>query len=165
MLPAARALVAGGERAEGELPTFGGHASYNVYRTSDGQLLALGALELKFWVAFCNAIDRPDLAARHATGEADQAALIAEMRAVFATRTRDEWLRQLAPHDVCLTPVNSPQDALKDPHVRARDLVQTASGMSVIRPPFLGRVPNLSPPPDVGQHTRDVIASLEAAGG
>ena len=84
MVPAARDLVDGGAQAAGELPTFGAHACYNVYRTRDGQLVALGALERKFWVAFCEAIGRPDLAARHATGEADQAALIDEMRALFA---------------------------------------------------------------------------------
>ena len=160
MLPAARDLVAGGNRAEGELPTFGAHASYNVYRSADGHLLALGALELKFWVKFCEAIGRPDLAERHATGTSDQKALIEEMRGVFATRTRDEWLRHLAPHDVCLTPVKSPQEALDDPHVVARGVVQQVSGMRVVRPPFLGQVPQLAPPPAVGQHTRDVIASL-----
>lgn len=163
MLPAARDLVAGGAEAEGELPTFGAHASYNVYRTADGLLVALGALERKFWVAFCAGIGRSDLAARHATGEPDQLELIKEMRALFATRTRDEWLSLMASHDVCLTPVNSPQEALRDPHVVARGVVQAASGMRVVRPPFLSRIPNLSPPPSVGQHTAEVIAGLPAA--
>jgi alpha-methylacyl-CoA racemase len=162
MLPAARDLVDGGAQAEGELPTFGAHASYNVYRTADGQLVALGALERKFWAAFCNGIDRPDLAARHATGETDQRELIKEMRALFATRTRDEWLKLMASHDVCLTPVNSPEEALRDPHVAARGVVQAASGMRVVRPPFLSRLPDLAPPPTVGQHTREIIAGLPA---
>jgi len=160
MLPAARDLVDGGAQAEGELPTFGAHASYNVYRSADGLLLALGALERKFWVAFCNGIGRPDLAARHASDALGEAALVAEMRAIFATRTRDEWLSLLAGHDVCLTPVNTPHDALRDPHVVARGVVQSASGMRVVRPPFVGRVPDLAPPPAVGQHTREVIDSL-----
>ena len=163
MLPAARDLVDGGAEAEGELPTFGAHASYNVYRTADGLLVALGALERKFWVAFCAGIGRPDLATRHATGESDQRKLIKEMRALFATRTRDEWLLLMARHDVCLTPVNSPQEALRDPHVEARGVVQSAAGMRVIRPPFLSHIPNLSPPPSVGQHTREVIAALPGA--
>ena len=161
MLPAARDLVEGGALAQGELPTFGTHASYNVYRTRDGHLLALGALERKFWVAFCNGIGRADLAARHATGVDDQQELIGEMRTLFATQSRDEWLALFAGQDVCLTPVNSPGDALRDPHVISRGLVQTASGMRVVRPPFLARVPSLAPPPAVGQHTREVIASLD----
>ena len=34
---------------------------YNVYETADGQWLALGALESKFWKGFCERIERPDL--------------------------------------------------------------------------------------------------------
>ena len=97
MLPAARDLVEGGATAEDELPTFGGHACYNVYRTRDGEHVALGALEPKFWPAFCDGGRPADLAARHLTGEADQAALIDEVRGIFAGRTRDEWLSLLEP--------------------------------------------------------------------
>jgi alpha-methylacyl-CoA racemase len=162
VLPAARDLVDGGAQAVGELPTFGAHASYNVYRTADGLLVALGALERKFWVAFCAAAGRNDLAARHATAEPDQIELIREMRGLFASRTREEWLSLMANHDVCLTPVNTPQEALEDPHVVARNVIQPASGMRIVRPPFLSRIPDLSPPPTVGQHTGEVIGGLPA---
>jgi hypothetical protein len=37
--------------------------------------------------------------------------------------------------------------------------------MQVVRPPFLSRIPDLSPPPTIGQHTREVVASLPPAGG
>ena len=162
MLPAARDLVDHGSRAEGELPTFGAHASYNVYQTADDRLIALGALERKFWVAFCEGVGRADLAARHATDAADQGVLIEEMRALFATRTRDEWLALLADRDVCLTPVNSPAEALADAHVAERGVVQRAAGMRVVRPPFLRQVPDLGPPPEVGEHTHQVTSSLRS---
>src|SRR5262249_49687155 len=45
MLPAARDLLDNGTSAVGELPTFGKHACYGVYRTRDGEAIALGALE------------------------------------------------------------------------------------------------------------------------
>ena len=113
MLPAARELVDGGRDAIDELPTFGRHACYNVYRTKDGQLIALGALELKFWRAFCDAVGRPDLTPRHLTDPVDQTRLLAEVRQIFLSRTRDEWLAHFRGHDVCLTPVNSPADATR----------------------------------------------------
>jgi alpha-methylacyl-CoA racemase len=160
MLPAARHLVPGGENAAGEIPTFGKHASYNVYRTRDDRWIALGALEEKFWTAFCTAIGRPDLAARHATGEADQAALIDDMRALFATRTRDEWLARLPGRDTCVTPVNSPAEALQDPHVVARGTVTDRGGFRAVRPPFAGQIVELGPPPDVGQNTDEVMGRL-----
>ena len=145
MLPAARELIDGGAAATGELPTFGEHACYNIYETRDGRQIALGALERKFWVAFCEGIGRPDLAARHETGGDDQAALVRDMRALFKTRTRDEWLSLFAGHEVCLTPVNSPAEALRDPHIIARGTVTTHAGLRAVRPPFMQQVPDLAP--------------------
>jgi len=160
MLPAARGLVDGGANAAGELPTFGKHASYNVYETRDAKWIALGALEPKFWAAFCQAIGRPDLVARQATGEADQAALIAETRNLFAGRTRDEWVALLTANDVCATPVNTPHEALADPHVVARGAVRDHGTYRSVRAPFLRELPDLGPPPEVGEHTNEVVGRL-----
>ena len=160
MLPAARELIDGGSAAIGELPTFGAHASYNVYLTRDDRWIALGALELKFWAAFCDAIGRPDLIARHATDAADQAGLLIELRQVFKSRTRDEWLALLGGHEVCATPVNTPAEALADPHVLARGTVRSAGGFRTIRPPFLATSVDLAPAPAVGQHTAEILQSL-----
>ena len=157
MVPAARELVEGGATAVDELPTFGGHACYNVYRTRDGEHVALGALEPKFWQAFTTAVGRPDLAARHLSGEDDQRALIDEVRGIFAGRTRDEWLSLLDRHDLCLTPVNHPREAFVDPHVSARGTVFHAPGLRAIRPPFASTVADLSPAPALGAHTADFL--------
>jgi len=161
MLPAAPELVAGGAAAVGELPTYGRHACYNVYRTADGERVALGALEPKFWEAFCAAVGRPELVARKETDEADQASLIEEVGRVFAERTRDDWLTCFSSHDVCLTPVNSPVDALADPHVVARGAVRPAGrGARALRPPFLPAPVDLGPAPEVGQDTDEILENL-----
>jgi crotonobetainyl-CoA:carnitine CoA-transferase CaiB-like acyl-CoA transferase len=157
MLPAARDLVDGGERASDALPTFGDHASYNVYRTKDDQLIALGALELKFWQTFCERIGRPELTSRHRSTPADQAALLDEVRAIFRTRTRDEWLTFFRGHDVCLTPVNQPAEALRDPHVLARGVIKSVPGLRTILPPFTKETPTLAPAPTLGQDTDEVL--------
>jgi crotonobetainyl-CoA:carnitine CoA-transferase CaiB-like acyl-CoA transferase len=157
MLPAARDLIEGGEAAQGELPTFGEHACYNIYETRDGRQIALGALERKFWVAFCDGIGRSDLAARHDTGAEDQALLVRDMRALFATRTRDEWLALFAGHEVCLTPVNRPLEALRDPHIAARGTVTAQPGLRAVRPPFIQQVPDLAPAPALGAHTAEIL--------
>jgi crotonobetainyl-CoA:carnitine CoA-transferase CaiB-like acyl-CoA transferase len=160
MVPAARELVDGGADATGELPTFGAHACYNVYRTHDGGWLALGALEAKFWQAFCVAIGRADLVPRHLTGPADQAGLIQEVRAVFASRTRNEWLEHLRAHDVCLTPVNQPAEAFVDPNIVARGVVIEGPGLRTIRPPWLQSPAPLGPAPALGQDTEEVLSGL-----
>jgi alpha-methylacyl-CoA racemase len=159
MLPGARDLITTGELAVGDLPTFGRHACYNVYRAKDGAYVALGALELKFWRTFCDAIGRSDLVARHLSDEADQVLLIQEVARVFAERTTAEWMAVSNAHDVCLTPVNTPAQALDDPHIAARGAVVQTSGFRVIRPPFLSSAPDLSPAPALGEHTAEVLWS------
>jgi alpha-methylacyl-CoA racemase len=82
------------------------------------------------------------------------------MRALFATRTREAWLDLFAGHEVCLTPVNSPAEALSDPHVTARGTVTTHHGLRAVRPPFMQQVPDLAPAPPLGAHTAEVLADL-----
>lgn len=162
MVPAARDIVDGGAQAVGELPTFGAHACYNIYETRDGLRLALGALEPKFWVAFCAGAGRPDLAARHAL-DPDQPSLLRDVRALFATRTRDEWMALFEGHDVCLTPVNSPAEALRDPHVLARGVVRPGGGLRAVRPPFIPQPADLAPAPELGANTVEILSSLSAS--
>jgi crotonobetainyl-CoA:carnitine CoA-transferase CaiB-like acyl-CoA transferase len=169
MIPAARDLVDGGADAQGELPTFGAHACYNVYRTKDDRRIALGALEPKFWIAFCEAVGRGDLVTHHHDGHArdrgesaadDEAALIREVDAIFRTRTRAEWLAFFEGHDVCLTPVNTPAEAFVDPHIQARGTVVAQHGLRAIRPPFVRDVPDLAPAPEIGADTDEVLSGL-----
>lgn len=163
MLHGARDLVdpvGGGDRAAGELPTFGDHACYNVYETRDRRQIALGALEPKFWTAFCDAIERPDLCSRQLTDPADQAVVMREVREVFRTRTQAEWLAFFEGRDVCLSPVNTPAEAFSDPHIAARGTVTHAPGLRAVRAPFGIPVRPLSPAPNVGQDTDDILRTL-----
>lgn len=106
------------ERGRGQLS--GGRPYYGVYRCADDRYFALGALEPKFWRAFCQAIERPDLIDRQREGGE---ALAAELRALFARRSRDDWAAALAGIDACLSPVLSPEEAIRHPHAVARGLV------------------------------------------
>jgi crotonobetainyl-CoA:carnitine CoA-transferase CaiB-like acyl-CoA transferase len=152
MLPGAPALLDEGHRVVEDLPTFGDHACYNVFETADGEQLALGALEFKFWETFCGAVGRPELAARHRSRPEDQAALIGEVRTIFRQRTRDEWLGFFEGRDVCLSPVNSPAQAFADPHVVARGAVVRGTGLRAVRAPFGMPTVSLGPAPEVGEH-------------
>lgn len=160
MLPGARDLIDGGTRAVGELPTFGDHACYNVYESSDGRQVALGALERKFWTTFCEAIGRADLHRRHLTAPEDQAALIRELRGVFRTRTQAEWLAFFEGRDVCLSPVKTAAEAFADPHIVARGTVIRGQGLRAVRSPFGLPVAPVGPAPAVGQDTDDILRSL-----
>jgi crotonobetainyl-CoA:carnitine CoA-transferase CaiB-like acyl-CoA transferase len=133
--PAARWLVQGGAFEASDLPITGREACYNLYRTADGRHLALGALEPKFWQAFCARLGRPDLVPlQHATGAA-QDRLLDEVRAILASRTREDWLRLFEGTEACLVPVNSVEEALRDPHVAARRAVLARGEVRAIRSP------------------------------
>lgn len=155
MLPAARELMSGAANAVGELPTFGRHATYNVYDTKDGQRIALGALEPKFWQTFCDVVGRPEWKPRQNSNEADQGALLDEVRTLFLTRSRGEWLQLFSSQAACLSAVNSPAEALADPHVSARNLLVEGQGLRAFRAPFISEPTELSPAPALGQHNKD----------
>jgi crotonobetainyl-CoA:carnitine CoA-transferase CaiB-like acyl-CoA transferase len=160
MLPGATDLIDGGDRATDELPTFGDHACYNVYETSDGRQVALGALESKFWKTFCDAIGRSDLASRQLTEPDDQRLVLQEVREVFRARTQAEWLEFFEGRDVCLSPVNSPADAFRDPHAAARGTVLRGTNLRSVRAPFGAPVQTLSPAPNIGQDTEEILRGL-----
>ena len=133
------------------------NACYNLYETADGKWLALGALEAKFWTAFCERIGRPDLVAlQHAQGD-DRARVLREVRDIMRRRTRDEWLARFADADACLTTVNSLDEALTDPHAAARGVVSRDGRTAYIAPPH----GDVRPAPALGADT-DVL--LEEAG-
>ena len=99
-------------------------ACYSIYETADGEWLALGALEPKFWRGFCEGIGRPDLIPlQHATG-GEGARVLSEVRAIMRSRTRSEWLARFADADICLTPLLTPAEVARDPHVVARGLLE-----------------------------------------
>jgi alpha-methylacyl-CoA racemase len=83
----------------------GGLVNYNVYETKDGKWMALGALELKFWNAFCAALDRKDWQREDLLALSIYQFPKEELEALFKERTREEWSLWAAEYDFCLTPV------------------------------------------------------------
>ena len=96
-----------------------GGARYRLYATKDGRMLAVGALEQKFWDAFCDIANlepplRDDARDPHAT-----AARVAEL---VAGETAETWARRIAGRDCCCSIVTSVDEAMRDPHFVARGL-------------------------------------------
>jgi alpha-methylacyl-CoA racemase len=104
----------------------GGTARYHVYRTSDGKFITLGAVEQKFWAAFCRAVDREDWIPRY-DDPLPQTALIAEVAAVIASRPLAHWERVIAPADCCFHAVVEVADMPDHPQIAERRLVHRVS--------------------------------------
>ena len=164
----AAAYVATGEVPERELmPLSGLYPCYRIYPAADGYL-AVGALEPRFWSALCRALGREDLLDdAYATG-ARRVEVIAELEALFATRTRAQWMELLGGVDACVAPVNDLAEALVDPQAKARGMV--VEGEVAGRPwVHLGNPVKLTsapgdvlrlPPPGLGEHSAEVLGEV-----
>jgi crotonobetainyl-CoA:carnitine CoA-transferase CaiB-like acyl-CoA transferase len=104
--------------------TTGGSAFYQIYETSDGRHLVLGAQEIKFVKNLLGRLARPDLVPLCERGPgAHQQAVISFLRGVFREHSLAYWSTWFEGMDVSFAPVNTLREALDDPSVRARELV------------------------------------------
>jgi len=145
----------------------GGMACYQVYRTADGGALALGALEFKFWHAFCAAAGLPELAERHWTrgevpGSEAARATIAQAAARIAEQPLAHWVAAFATVDACVTPLLTPAEALRHEQAAARGVVQRAGAITAVGPlaQMSGHALRMRPAPRGGEHTRAVLHAL-----
>lgn len=141
---------------------------YNVYKTKDGKFLSLGALEPKFWKNFCEAINRKDFIEKQFAEGKDKEKLYTEIRSLFLSKPRDEWLRLFADKDVCCEPVYNIADALSSPQAAHRAMIfeqehPVEGALRQVGSPFKFSdtpVRMQSPTPRLGQHTNDVLSSI-----
>jgi crotonobetainyl-CoA:carnitine CoA-transferase CaiB-like acyl-CoA transferase len=152
----------------GEERLNGGWICYQAFEAADGGWVTLGALEPKFWANFCRLVGRDDLVPlQYAEGPAREKAET-ELRALFRTRPRDEWVRLLHSEDVCAGPVLAMDEVVRDPQLRARGLFQEVAH------PTLGPIPQVAfpvklsatparmetAPPALGAHTEAILGEL-----
>ena len=103
---------------------------YDTYECRDGKWISLGAIEPQFYAEFraVMGLDGPEW-----DRQMDPRAwgpLKAELEQRFRARTRDEWVAAFAGHEVCFAPVLGFDDALADPHNRARGTFVEAGGVT-----------------------------------
>ena len=148
----------------GDLPLAGALVCYRPYECADGWV-SLGALEPKFWQAWCRGVGREDLIASQFERPGSDAH--AQVQEVFRARTRAEWERFAREHDCCLEPVLELDEALSSELVRAREMVveleQPGAGRPVRQlgiPIKLARTPGEHarlPGPQLGEHTEELL--------
>jgi crotonobetainyl-CoA:carnitine CoA-transferase CaiB-like acyl-CoA transferase len=138
----------------------GGHPCYTVYRAADGKHLTVGALEPKFWGSLCEALGRPQYAGQqHDPGMREK--ILADFRAVFATRTRDQWVQALTAADVPVGAVRTLGEVERGEQAEARGLFhQRPSGTKEVAFPAEIHGAHESadrPAPKLGEHTDEVL--------
>ena len=146
----------------------GGLPCYNIYETKDGKHVTLAALEQKFWHTFCTRIGHLELLPFHLPhGPVEREEAMNMLRTIFKTKTRDEWVAELADIDTCVGPVYSIDEALNDPHEQARGVTVTSGeGDNAFRTlPSFPRISGVEmeqhhAPPTLGEHTNEILHSF-----
>jgi alpha-methylacyl-CoA racemase len=163
-LVAADAFAAGQAVRRGEVQLAGALTCYRPYRCADGYV-TLGALEPKFWQAWCHGVGREDLV-DHAFDAPGSPAHVA-VAEIFASRTREEWREFATENDCCLEPVLDLDEALDSELVAAREMVVELDQPGADRPvKLLGAPVKLTrtpadpiraPGPGLGEHTDAIL--------
>jgi formyl-CoA transferase len=148
------------------------------YRTRDGRALKFALVNpRRLWPRFCRAVGQPELIddPRFATLEARREhaqALIGLLDPVFAARDAAEWRERFEAHDVPFAVLPTYAEVAADPQMAANDLFPEYEDprwgrLRTVNDPIavsgVAKVPP-RPAPDVGQHTREVLASLGYSG-
>jgi crotonobetainyl-CoA:carnitine CoA-transferase CaiB-like acyl-CoA transferase len=164
------AMVAGAYFADGVVPRRGdlmlaGSAiCYRPYECADGWV-TLGALEPKFFQAFCRGVGREDLIAKQFERPGSEAH--AQLVEIFKGRTRAQWEQFAQQNDCCLEPVLELDEALSSELVHEREMVVEIEQPGAERKvrslgvPFkLSRTPGRHdrlPGPALGEHTEEAL--------
>jgi alpha-methylacyl-CoA racemase len=164
-LVAGRYLCDGATPHRGDVELAGAIICYRPYACKDGYV-TLGALEPKFWQAWCRGVGREDLIERQFERPGSDAH--AEVERIFLERTREEWREFASQHDCCLEPVLDLDEALDSELVRAREMVVEvdqpgAGGVRQLGVPVkMSRTPGApqGPGPALGEHTDEVLEAI-----
>ncbi|MCM3766247.1 CaiB/BaiF CoA-transferase family protein [Neobacillus niacini] len=104
-----------------------GGSLYDYYETLDGRYLSFGGVEPQFFKAFCQTIDRYELAAGGVAPK-NVAQIKEEVREILKTKTLDEWMELFNRVDACVEPVLTLGEVLEGPLVQERGMVVEVPG-------------------------------------
>jgi len=151
----------------------GGNPLVGNYPTADGRWVFLNMMQSdRFWPDLCTHLGRPDLVADARFADAAQRAAnseecVAELSAVFSTRTLDEWREAFTTLAGAWAPVQRAPELKRDGQVVENGYIQVvtdAEGRSydLVGAPaqFDGQAHELRAAPEHGEHTDEVLLDL-----
>ncbi len=108
--------------------TDGGAPFYEVYRCSDGEWVALGAVEKKFYAEALRVLELESLLGEQ-WNRATWGACKTLIAAKFAQRTRAQWCEAFEGVEACFAPVLNLDEAPQHPHFQARGTYVDVAGV------------------------------------
>ena len=154
----------------GEQMLSGGLAAYSIYETKDARFLSVGALEEKFWQAFCHGIGRSDFIPRILVPPHEQHRLKYEIQTIIYQKTLAEWMEIFENKEACVTPVLTLEEMTSDPQIMAREMIQSMKHETLGTIKQIGIPIKLSETPGVirfiapklGEHTEEILKEVNA---
>jgi alpha-methylacyl-CoA racemase len=140
----------------------GGAPYYDIYETSDGKHMSVGALEPQFYEVFVDLLGIPEAAPDRFDFER-----VEELRSVIADRfrekTQSEWSAIFDGTDACVAPILPMSEAIDHPHIKERGVFVEKDGLVQPAPaPRFSRTEatlGLPPAAGPGAHTREALAA------
>jgi len=139
---------------------------YRTYRCAGGELMAVSALEPKFWLGFVAMLGLDDLTGSGFALGDDAAKVVARVENALSEHDRDHWLALGEERGLPLSAVHAAADAGRDPVFAEAGLLEALpirgdAEIEGVGPwlPDLGRTPD-RPAPLLGEHTEEVLAEL-----
>ncbi len=140
---------------------------YEVYETSDGGFMGVGAIEPQFYAELIRLLG---LEGEELPSQMDRQAwpqMKERFAAIFAARTRAQWEKVFEESDACVAPVLSMDEASLHPHNRWRETFTEVSGVVQPAPaPRFEATPGSirRPPPNPGQHADEALTDWGLSG-
>lgn len=157
-----------GQSSSPSYPFSGKFVCYNLYRTRDDRYMSLCALEPKFWIDFCRAVDSEHLLDEAFSSADPNNPVKKELDDLFAKHSQAEWAAFFSQYDCCCEPVLDLAEAEAHPQAAQRaairEFVHPQEGpikkiVSPIR--FKPAVPDRGlPAPRLGEHTGQVMREI-----
>ncbi|HVV92579.1 MAG TPA: CoA transferase [Hyphomicrobiales bacterium] len=151
-------------------------APYESFRCADREIV-IAVTNDKSWKQFATVAEFAHLGAdpRYATQpmrSENRAALLAEVERIFLTRPASEWLARFEAAGIAAEPINTLDEILAHPQLAAREALVTVeyppgSGRRIVTAGMPWRAVAaegpVRSPPDLGQHTREVLDEILGA--
>jgi alpha-methylacyl-CoA racemase len=141
---------------------------YEVYETSDGGFIGVGAIEPQFYAELIRLMGLDDVDLSAQMDRDTWPAMKERFALVFAAKTRKEWEAIFEGSDACAAPVLSPAEAPDHPHNKFRGTFSEVAGVVQPSPSprFEGTPGSIRrPPPNPGQHGDEALADWGLADG
>ena len=108
----------------------GGSPFYRTYETLDGEYMAVGAIEERFYREFLNQIGLPELKQIDRFDRDNWPHLAAVLEEMFSRHTRSEWEQRFVGTDACVTPVLSLSEAPQHEQLRSMGTFLEMNGVT-----------------------------------